>query len=282
MYIQGSAIDEKFKGSMEYQISLIHSAINEHLDYPVRILSTKDDHAYAVDDSGQILKISYKIADDKVENINADISSDIPVIEDQNICKFVSDNLKSLAEDAMSGKQISRTQVRDLMQLLDREESYWLSDILNKIEESYDNSNWFSMYEANQEKIRTSMYGQIRSIESPFPNTRFSQIASSKLSNFDSELHESLNIICKLMTDIIDECKNMVFDQDNDGFFGAICESLIVEAQTIGGLVGKADKLMRIEDMGRIAEAHDKLADRAKTMAVVSAYLKKRTQQKEE
>jgi hypothetical protein len=77
---------------------------------------------------------------------------------------------------------------------------------------------------------------------------------------------------------MVDECGRMVFDQDQDEFFCAICESLRVEAQAIGGLLGKAEKLMRTEDVGRIAEAHDGLAERAKTMAVVTAYMKRRSQ----
>lgn len=279
MYIQGSAIDRRFKGSLEHQALVVKGAIEEHFgDSPVRVLATLPSHAYAVDGDGQMLKVTYKVENEKVSNIKAKPTKDIPVIEDEDIPCFVADSLRALAEATVSGKPVSRTQVREVMQLLDKDETYWVSDVLDKINEASGESEWFNMYEANQEKIRTTMHGSIRNIESPFPSTKFFKISPSKLFKFEGELREALTLVSGLVTDIVDECTNMVFDQERDEFFRAICESLKVEAQAIGGLLGKAEKLMRTEDVGRMAEAHDRLAERAKTMAVVAAYLKNRSQ----
>lgn len=278
MFVQGSAIDKKFKGSLEHQALIIKNAIEEHFgESPIRILATHPAYAFVMDDDGKMLKLTYEVKKDQVTEIKAKPTKEIPIIEDEDVPLFVANSLHTIVEAAMKDKPIPRTQVREVAQLLDKDELYWITDILKKIDEANEEAEWFNMYEANQEKIRTAMYGSIRELESPFPSTKFTQIAPSKLHNFESELREALVLISGLISDIVDECSKMVFDQEEDEFFCAICESLTVEAQAIGGLLGKAEKLMRIEDVGRMAEAHDRLAERAKTMAVVTAYLKTRS-----
>jgi len=279
MYIQGSAIDKKFKGSLEHQASVIREAIEGFFgDSPVNVIATHLDHSFAMDPDGKVLKISYDMNKGQVENIKATPSKAIPVIEDDDVPRFVSDQLRLLVKAMATGKKVSRTQVREAVQLVDKEEPYWISDILDKIDEATDASDWFGMYEANQEQVRTTLYGKIREIESPFPATRFSKITKAKLSQFEEELREGLTILASLVGEMVDECSQMVFDQDQDDFFSAICESLRVEAQAICGLLGKAEKLMRTEDMERMAVAHDRLAERAKTMAVVTAYMATKSQ----
>lgn len=280
MYVQGSAIDKKFKGSLEHQSLIVQNAIAEHFgDSPVRVLATHPAHAYAMDGDGQVLKVTYKVNSTKVSDIKAKPTKDIPVIEDVDIPRFVANQLRGIVEAMASDKDVPRTQVREVSQLLDKDETYWVSDVLEMIDGVAEDSGagWFGMYEANQEKIRTSLYGNIREIESLFPSTKFGKIARSKLSQFEGELREALMLVAQLVTEMVDECAKMVFDGD-DEFFRAICESLKVEAQAIGGLLGKAEKLMRTEDVGRMAEAHDRLAERAKIMAVVTAYMKTRSQ----
>lgn len=276
MYIQGSAIDKRFKGSLEHQALAIKEALVEHFDgSPVRILATHAKHAYAMTGDGVIVKVTYKVeSKGGVTGIKSKPTKDIAVIEDGEIPAFVAGNFREMVEAALDGKGIPRTQVRETIQLLDKDEPYWISDVLEKIDEAIDSSAWHVMYETNQEKIRTAMHGRIRKIEAPFPSTKFAKISSSKLDQFESELREAVNLVAKLTTEMVDECTNMVFDQEQDEFFSVICESLKVEAQAVGGLLSKAEKLMRSEDVGRVAEAHDRLAERAKTMAVVTAYIK--------
>lgn len=275
MYIQGSAIDRKYKGSLEHRAQVIGDAIEEHFgDVPINILLTKDDHAFVIDGHGDVLKVTYKVEGDGVEISRAKKTKEIPVIEDADVPRFVSDQIRSIAESVAKGKPIERTQVRELAQLIDKNEKYWISDVIGAIDEATEDSRWNEMYEANQEQIRTSMYGRIREIESPFTATKFSKIAPSKINKFEDELREAVGVLSSLVGQVVDECSNMVFDKDRYEFFSAICESLKVEAQAIGGLLGKAEKLMRTDDVSRVAEAHDRLAERAKTMAVVTEYIK--------
>jgi hypothetical protein len=222
--------------------------------------------------------VTYKLEDGKIANIESKPSKAIPIIEDDNIPAHVAKELRDLVKKAMSGKPMLRTQVREVSQLLNRDEDYWLSDVLSKLEEASGATDWFKMYEANQEHIRTGLYGKIRDIEGVVPTTRYSKIGSSKLPKFEKEIRESLTMLQKLTTQLVDECSGIVFDKDRDEFLGAICNSLIVEAQAINGLLSKAEKLMGSKDVGSVAVAHDRLAERAKKMAVVAEHLKARAQ----
>jgi hypothetical protein len=56
---------------------------------------------------------------------------------------------------------------------------------------------------------------------------------------------------------------------------------LNVEAQGIGALLGKAEKLYGQDSLPLLANIHDKLADRVKTMIVMSEYLKDKAINKE-
>lgn len=278
-YIQGSKIDGQFKGSLEHKALLIRDAIVEHFgESRVSVLATHSNHALVMDGVGQMLEVSYNLKKGKVENIEAKPTDVVPIIADEDLPAHVAGELRSMAESAMRGEKISRTQVREVAQLLDKDEDYWLSDVIEKTENVATKSEWFKMYEANQEQIRTSLYGRIREIEKPIPSTKFAKIAPSKLGNFEEELKEAVGVLCKFAHQLVDECSKMVFDQKRDEFFSAICESLNVEAQAVASLLGKAEKLMRTEDMERMAVAHDRLAERAKVMAVVAEYIKNRTQ----
>lgn len=278
-YVQGSKLNEKYIGSLGHKIEIVNDAICKKLDSDdVNIVSVHENYAYGIDGAGKIFKASYKFKNGDIGDIEISDSDDIPVFEEDEIPNFVSVQLKDVVEKMMNGELPERTQVRELYQMISEEEDYWMSDVMEKIYESMDGSDWYKMYDANQDKIRTSLYGEIRKIESPIPKTRYTKINSSKLLSFDEELKESLTILKKVINEIVDECEIMVFDNDSD-FYGANCESLKVEAQAITGLLSKAEKLMRQDEIVRIAEAHDKLAERAKEMAVVAKYLKNKSQQ---
>lgn len=279
-YIQGSRVEKKFKGSFDHRVVVVEEAIKEHYgEIPVDVLATHSDHAFVLDGHGRVMKVKYDFEDMQVVNIKVCSTKEIPVIEDEDVPAHVSEELKKMVEGAMGGEKISRTQVREVSQLLDKQEVYWLTDVLSGLEEAVsEESKWYEMYQANEEKIRTSLYGSVKDIEGAIPRTRFSKIKSSQIGIFESEMKESLSVIGDFANEIVDECSKMVFDKEQEEFFGAISDSLIVEAQAINRLLVKAGKLIRRDDLGRIAEAHDKIAERGKIMAVVSGYLKKKTQ----
>lgn len=281
-YVQGSAIDKVYFGSLEHQMSTIRAAIEEAFGgAPVNIVATHQDHSFVCDEKGRFQKVSYKVVDGVVEDVKIRLTRTIPIIEDDAMPLFVAEKLKKMVGAMSKGRTVGRTQVREIVQLIDKGEEYWLEDVLSKINESMEGQEWHKMYESNMAQIRTLLHGRLGKIESGIPKTKYTSIAKDKLSNFTGELAESLTIMREIVESLVDETQNIVFHKDNE-FFCAIQASLIAEAQAVTGLLRKAEKLMRPEDVGRMAMAHDKFAERAKTMAIVFEYLKDRAQNDEE
>jgi hypothetical protein len=275
-YVQGSALSKVFAGSLEAQTNMIKDAISEHYgDSPVNIVSVHTDHAFGFDVDGKFLRFTYTVEDGVVKNIDQKPSKAVRVWEDNEVPLFVSKQLKSMVNKMMRGKPIERTQVREVASVIQRDEDYWLSGVLAKLDEATgEAAEWTKMYEANKEQIRTSLHGHIREYEGRLPKTRYSKIGADKISEFENELRESFGVVNAVLQQIVDECTGIVFDKERDEFFGAIRKSLIAEAQTVVGLLGKAEKLMGSEDLESMSMAHDRLAEWAKTMVVVAEYLK--------
>jgi len=277
-YVQGSALEKVFAGSLEQRAILIKDAIDEHFgDSPVNVVAVHRDYAFGFDTEGNFLKLTYAIENGEVKDIAAKPSKAVKVVEDDDVPLFVSKQLKSMTNKMMRGKPLERTQVREVSAVIEKDGDYWLSSVLTKLEEAQsEEAKWLKMYEANKEQIRTALYGHIREHESRVPKTRYSKLGADKLSEFVGELRESLGVVSNVLQEIVDECAGMVFDKERDEFFGAIRKSLIAEAQAVVGLLGKAEKLMGSSDLESMSMAHDRLAEWVKTMVVVSGYLKDR------
>jgi len=202
----------------------------------------------------------------------------IASIDESDVSSFVAGALKDVAGKIAGGKSVSRTQVREMMSLLNGDEIYWVSDIVSRIDESSD-SGWIDTYSANADRIRTSLHGKIRAVEGRVPKTRFSKLPKSRLSEFKQELGDSMSILGGVYSDVAGKCDGMSFSEDD--FHSGVCNSLFAEAQANGGLLGKADRLMRDDNLSHVAEAHDKLADRARTMVLMSEYLASKSSNKE-
>ncbi len=277
-FIQGSKLDKYYRGSLAHRSHAVDVAVAERFEgKKAQVMVVQEDSAVVVMDNSPVLIVGYEMDGDIAKITKESICKDIPVIESGNMDAFVAGELRDIAKKMAMGEDVSRTQVRELASVMEPGGDYWLTGVLSKIDESTEDSDWFKMYEANQEKVRTAMHGSIRAIEGAVPSTKYASISPGKLHAFEEEIRESMGVISSVIQGIVDECDAIMFDQKEDEFFGATCESLKVEAQVLTGLLGKAEKLMRSEDMERMSVAHDKLAGRAKQMAVVAAYLKKRS-----
>lgn len=278
-FVQGSAIEKAMKGSLEERIGTIHQCIRDHhSNEDLNIVATFEDYALAFTEEKKLVKITYSLN----ENDNLTVSSvkpskAVPVIEDEDVAHHVSKELKKVARKMMEGKEVSRTQVREIASLASEDEIYWMSEILSRIDESIANTDWYKMYEANLERIRTTLHGNIRVLEGQVPKTSYTRISKDKLAEFEKEMSESLDILRGLFGQFCEECGNLTFSDKQD-FLSVVRESLIAEAQAVVGLLGKAAKLAGRDDLPLVASAHDKLADRARTMALVSAYIKGKSQ----
>jgi hypothetical protein len=272
-YIQGSAIEKVRIGSIEHKLGDIHDFIQEKYKDALRIIATFDDHVLAFNGEGKLRNISFLIDEDGKMRINEDKASrSIPIIKEEEIPSHVSKELKSIAKSMMNGDDVLRTRVRELVPFINDKDMIWFSDIMNGIKESTKPNEWSKMYEANVERIKTRLYGRIRDIEGGVPKTRYSRLPEERIYEFAKEVNESMSILLDRYKIIIEGCKDLSFCDNK--FLGAVCESLIVEAQAAVSLLGKAEKLSRHEDLPLVAKAHDKLADRARTMVLLSEYLK--------
>lgn len=274
MYVRGEDLEKWTGDSMEARISLVEAAVTAEVGVTVELLATRDGGALFRTPDGNLHEATFVFANGVVGEVAVQPST-IPVYEAAALPRLVGDELRTLTADLIDGKAIERTRVRSLANLVRTDEVYRVSQVILRIDEACaatGDEHWFKLYEANQEKIRTSMYGQIRELEAHVPKTAYAKLPKARLTEFESELRESMGILATVMEDIIDGIRPLVFAED-DEFYGAIRESLIAEAQLLHGLLAKAGELMRAEDLERIAVAHDGLCGRAKAMEVVSAYI---------
>lgn len=277
-FIQGSKLDKYFRGSLVHRVNAVDAAVAERFaDAKAQVMVVREDVAVVVVEGSPVLLVHYEMDGDIATITKESVCKDVPVVESEDMDAFIAGELRDIAQKMAMGESVSRTQVRELASMVEPGGEYWLTGLLAKMDEAAGESDWFKMYEANQEKIRTSMHGSLKAIEGVVPRTKYASISPKKLHAFEEEIKESMGAILSVIQGIVDECDAIMFDQKEDEFFGATCESLKVEAQVLTGLLGKAEKLMRSEDMERMSVAHDKLAGRAKQMAVVAAYLKKRS-----
>lgn len=277
-FIQGSSIVKAKRGSLEHRLDTIQHLVQSEYDGPLNIVATFEDYVLAFDKDKGLRKISYSINEDGDLEIKGDNASKaIPVIEDDDIPMHVAGELRKITKQLMNGKGITegiRTQVRELTPFVRKDEMYWMSDVVSKIDEATgEDAEWYKMYDANVERIRTSLHGRVREIESQVPKIHYSRLAESKLSEFKKEMSDSINIINELYSGFGAKCREYSFSEKQD-FLSAVRESLIAESRAIVGLLGKAEKLNGKDgDLPLVAKAHDRLADRARTMALVSEYL---------
>ena len=277
-YIRGADVDRYYQRSLEGRAERIQAAIVEHVrgerpEAELTFLATGDGEALALDETGRVLRAEFGMDGGVPVGIAVAEATDVRVVAEADVPAYVREGLAAVVE----GGPDARTRVRELMQLVRSDEAYWLSDLLGQLEEASE-EGWYHLYEANADRIRTTLHGSIREIEAAVPRTRFAKIAQRALPEFVEELRESFGTIRDAVQQVVDGGAGMVFDGD-DEFDGAIHESLMVEAQATVGLLSKVERLLRADDMGRAVVAHDRVAERARNMRVAAAYVRRGAQQ---
>jgi hypothetical protein len=275
--IKGSSIEKARVGSLENKIEAINSMVSEkYKEIPFTVLATCEDRAVVLLSDGTVRDIFYTINEDNTYGITSDrVNKSIDVISEDRVINHVSEQLSYIVSTMVKDKDLSRTQVRELLSLVNKDDLYWLSDVDNVFEDITKESEWMKMYDTNIERIRTSLYGNIRAIEANVPKIKYSSIPKNKIGDFYGEVTESMCIVKDSVCKVSESCNGIQF-KDKEEFLGSIRDSLIAEAQSIGALLGKAEKLYRQDGLPLLANIHDKLADRVRVMAVMSEYLKDR------
>ncbi|MFA4971371.1 MAG: hypothetical protein WC683_02075 [bacterium] len=272
-------------GSLEEMLERAEASIRAAVGVGVDVIATQ------VDPKTMLPRCLFQTPDGALHEAHAhgdqvDVRpSAIPVFEEAQLPGLVREELRALVAGMMQGTAPERTRVRAVAGLLRPGEPYTLGAALRLAEaamDATDDQHWWALYEANQERIRTKMWGSIRELEAAVPHTAYAKLPRSRLPEFDGELRESVGLLAGVCGGIVDEIRDLVFDggrdDDEDRTNGAIRESLLVEAQTLYGVLAKVDQLWTTEDIERMAEAHDQWAGRARVMKIVAAYLVGRAQ----
>lgn len=259
-YVQGSEIQKYHDGSFEDRIRLLKGAVESKHGKQVNILATHAEHALVVDEDGEFHRVNYKSGK---KGLTVEMAEpDLRVVIDVDLPSFVAEEIRAIVESGLNGEKPDRTRVRDLFGLVERNEQYWLGDVLDKLDEATpDSAEWMSLYESKSEASKLA--GKI-------PTTRYTKLPEGKLHDFVEELRDSIIVLAEVFAGVVDENSGVVFDEDRNKDRSAVRKSLIAEAQAANSLLVKAEKLMSSSDAERTAQAHDKMAERAEKMAAVS------------
>ena len=274
MYVRGEDLERWMQGSLEANIDRVERALAEHAGVAVEVLATREDGALYRTPEGALHEAAFTQGPTGIEGVTSKPSA-IPVFGAEAAPVLAAAELRAITAGMLEGQAPERTRVRNLTGVLRAGEPYTMGAVIGAVEEAMSvagEQHWYALYEANQERIRTAMWGQIRELEARVPSTAYGRLPRTRLVEFEPELRESLGLLAGVCNQIVDTIRPLEFDRDHE-FLGAIRESLIAEAERLHGLLARAGQLMRAEDMDRAAVAHDRWCGRAKTMEVVAAYL---------
>lgn len=268
-YVQSSEVAKYHAGSYEDRMQQLKAAVEAQHGKAVRLLATHVEHALVVDEDGQFLRANYKRGKQGLTVSLA--AADINVVGEDDLFAFVAGEIRSIVESGARGERPDRTRVRDLCSLVQPGEVYTLGAALLGIAEAA-TDGWMGKLEEAQAAAESPLAARV-------PTTRYTQLPDGRLSEFVEELRDSMRELAGVCAGVVDEISPLVFHEDDER--SAVRQSLIAEAQAASCLLVKAEKLMASSDAQRTAEAHDNLAERARKMAAVSAWLRARNDDEE-
>lgn len=267
MYLEGDILEGILENSFERRVELARHILSESEHKDGSIVATYDDYSLVVD-GDKFYRMSFEHGDDGVELVFEE--ENVPSID--SVEAHVSNELSAISGGMFDGDEL-RNRLRELSKLVEGDGSYWLGDIVGSLNECSDDG-WSNFYLEHQDEVKSPLKGEIRSAKRRVSSVSYSKYGKTRLSSCGDEFSESLDSMSKLLSQVVDECENLVFDRDDD-VYDAIRDSLIEEARTSSVLLGKANKLLLSAVPIEMAEAYDRIAGRAKTMVLVSEYLKK-------
>jgi hypothetical protein len=129
---------------------------------------------------------------------------------------------------------------------------------------------------------RKGVHGSIGGLEARVPRTRYAKIGSERISDFEVELRESFDIVVRLVAGMVDECQQLVFDDDDETGIDldSLRDSLVTESSMIADLGTRTARLARMEHLVELAQLHDDLSDRAGAALVVNEFLSRKADKK--
>lgn len=275
-FVKKEVLDGFRRGSYEERIELVKEACEVALDKAVNVIATDDMKAIVIDEDGNFHQLKYAMGDGEISEATIHDFA-VGTVDEESMDAEVAKELRAVVDALIEGQDVSRTQVRVLASMVEKGQLYWLSDVLKELHENLTGS-WQETYTSNREAIRKGLQGKLQKLEGQVPSTRYAKLGK-KLPGFEFELRESMRVLAGVAQQIVDSAGDLVFNDDEEG---ATHQALIAEARALRGLLCKAERLMRTDDLGRVAETHDGLAERTKEMLVMAEHLKVRSQHAKE
>ena len=277
-FVEQSKIDNLMVGSYELFSDTLSAKAGGLVGKPVRVFATFEDYAYgATDDS--IVKIGWK--DNGKGAVDIKVSkSDIGVVDEQNVDLYVRDKLGSIVGSMLGDEcDIDETcnRLRDIAFISDDGHKYWMSDaeeLANRVLES--SSDWLDQYNSQYKAVRKSIHGEVAKTEGVVPSGRFGRLSRSRVSDFESDIGESLTKLMGIFDGIIEANSGEAFDGDaikHGVHLECARSNLVRESEDLKSAISLAMRVRKSNQLGEMAKLHDNVADRARPMVVVSNFL---------
>jgi hypothetical protein len=275
--IERDVLEGVVAGSFEDLSDTVGRLAAAEIDEGFEIVATHRGYALGVS-GGKVVRVEWDIKDGEVQ-VTGVGDSDVPVVNEENADKHVSDKLHSVVR-ALCSEEFEpgsvRNQLHLIASLVKKGGEYWAEDLIEEAEEVLSReTGWLSEYEENIKAVRSSLHGVLGSTENSVPKTRYHRVKRASLESFRPEIYDSMKIICEALDQMNGTLASLVFDKVEscgvslNGARDAISE----EASSLLASTKKILELARPEELVSLAKYHDDLAERSRSMLVVSRFL---------
>jgi hypothetical protein len=273
-FINGEKFSEIRVGSIENGISNAKAVVESHFGCEVDVLATHGDHLFVVIEGEDcIRRIGLKFDGSGVDVISNRITEGF--VSESNRDRYISDMLREAVDQIMSGEECNR--LHALASLVRPDGRYIFTEEFNAaMQTAAEPSYWAALYETNRKEIRKAVHGTLGEDEALVPKTRYSTIQERKIKDYESEIHESLEILFELVQNVSVDLDSMSAARINAKGWNAqkVIDTMKNECHTIVNHGRKALELSRNENLPEVAMLHDRLAESVKTMLIMRRFAK--------
>ncbi len=227
----------------------------------VEIFATHEDHAFGTID-GRVIKVTFSDSDGESVRIE---DADIPIITEANQDEFVASEIRRLAREMM-GEDCANLGNRLLAvsRNLQPETSYWASDGFSVGEELLGQGLAWLEDSGGYDAIRGGVE-HVEKTERSVPSVPYARIPKDRLEAFRPELMDSMRVIGDRLDSLVEVMGGFASD--------ARATRVAGEAARLRGAIDAILKFSDPDDLPRIAEFHDNLAEWTRPMLVLGAFL---------
>ena len=276
-HIERDVLESVIAGSFEDLSDTVARLASTEIGENVEIVATHRGHAIGTS-GGRVVRVEWDIRNGEVEVTRVG-DSDVPVVTEENTDKHVSDRLQSVVRSLCSEDfepSAVRNQLHLIASLVKKDGEYWAEDLIEEASAVLSGEpGWLSEYEENIKAVRSALHGVLGSTEGSIPKTRYHRVKRASLENFRSEVYDSTEIIREALDQMVGTLAPLVFDKDESCgvSLNSARDAIIEEASSLLVSTKRILELARPEALVSLAKYHDDLAERSRSMLVMSRFL---------